>query len=204
MSLILWIPISGALLVNGCRSGQGQKEAFPASKGISASPSMEQGVSIHEAALSGNLTRVSLLLENGLDADTADIDGRTALMYAAFNGHSSLIDLLIRHGASVNHCDINGHTALMMAASGPFPDAVRLLLYNQANPNITDKEEHFTALMYAASEGQLEAAKLLLEYKADPFLKDIDNDNALNFARMNQHADVAALLESFMAKSRNQ
>jgi ankyrin repeat protein len=86
----------------------------------------------------------------------------------------------------------------MMAASGPYWEAVKLLLEHQADPNITDKDEHFSALMYAASEGQLEVVKVLLDYKADPFLKDIDGDNALNFAKMNHHPEVAAYLESFM------
>jgi len=74
--------------------------------------------------------------------------------------------------------------------------AVKMLLDQKADPNMVDREEHFTALMYAAAEGQLEVVKILLSYKADPNLKDIDGDDALTFARNNGHMAVVAQLES--------
>ena len=63
---------------------------------------------------------------------------------------------------------------------------------------MVDKEEHFTALMYAAAEGQTEVAKILLTFKADPKLRDIDGDNALTFARNNGHKEIVTLLQPFM------
>jgi ankyrin repeat protein len=84
----------------------------------------------------------------------------------------------------------------MMASSGPYPAAVKMLLDHQADPNITEKEEHYTALMYAAAEGQLENVRILLSNGADPASKDIDGDDALTFARNNRHTDVVLLLQS--------
>ena len=188
-------------LQTNCKSGRENKGVEAPSKSYSVNSNPDLGASIHEAAMKGDLVRISQLLERGCNVDTLDQDGRTALIYAAYNGNTNLLRLLIQNGASVNLQDINGSTALMMASSGPYPDAVKLLLDNQADPNITDRNEHFSALMYASSEGQLEVAKILLEYKADPFLKDIDGVNALNFAKMNNHPEVAALLKSFMEKS---
>ncbi len=84
----------------------------------------------------------------------------------------------------------------MMASSGPYREAVKLLLDHNADPNITDKEEHFTALMFAAAEGQLDVVKVLISYRADPFLKDIDGDEAMIFAANNGYKEVADLLKS--------
>lgn len=51
--------------------------------------------------------------------------------------------------------------------------------------------------MYAAAEGQIEAVRLLLTFKADPALKDIDGDNALAFAEKNGHQEVVKLLRPY-------
>ena len=153
-------------------------------------------VTIHEAALNGQLALVTDLLAKGINVNSKDQDGRTAIMYAAFNGHSEIIRVLIEKGAQVNVYDSFGRTSLMMAASGPNPEAVKLLLDHQADPNVADKEEHFSALMFAAAEGQLEVVKILLANKANPFLKDIDGDDAMTFAENNGHEEVAALLQA--------
>jgi ankyrin repeat protein len=155
-------------------------------------------ISIHEAALNGQPAEVTRNLAEGVNVNTQDQDGRTALMYAAYNGHTEVMEKLIQKGASVNLCDSYGRTALMFASSGPYPAAVKLLLTNKADPNMADKEEHFTALMYAAAEGQLEIVKLLISYKADPTSKDIDGDNAMTFAVNNGHKDVVNLLQPFI------
>ena len=154
-----------------------------------------QSVSLFKAALEGDLSKVSEMVQQGSDVNQTDQDGRTALMYAAFNGHAEVAKILLAHKTDVNLRDPEGRTALMFASSGPFPETVKLLLDHQADPNIVDFQEHFTALMYAAAEGQLENVKILLGSKADPSLKDIDGDNALTFARNNGHLEVARLLE---------
>jgi ankyrin repeat protein len=191
------------LFIAGCTSGKKK------SKGDVHSSSVENinalagsGASIHESALNGDMTRVKILLDNGLNVDSLDLDGRTALMYAAYNGNTNIMKMLISRGASVNIRDVNGRTALMMASSGPFQDAVRLLLENYADPDLTDSTDHYSALMYAASEGQLEVVRILLTGNANPYLKDIDGDDALTFARRNNHGEVVSLLQSFMDRNK--
>jgi ankyrin repeat protein len=50
--------------------------------------------------------------------------------------------------------------------------------------------------MFASSEGHLEVVKVLLNAKADPLLKDKDNDDAITFAKRNGHGEVAEYLMS--------
>ncbi len=189
----------GCALSAGCKNSNRQsKESTSEAIGQVSTPKPVPEISIHEAALNGLQNEVTDLLSSGLDVDTTDPEGRTALMYAAFNGHTEIIRRLLEKGALVNKTDLYGRTALMMASSGPFPETVKLLLDHYADPDIADKEEHFTAIMYASAEGHLEVVRLLLAYKADPTLKDIDGDNALTFAANNDHPYVVELLKSVM------
>jgi uncharacterized protein len=184
-------------LIIGC-SKRHDKNSVQAVKSIEKSENNQsfQDVTIYEAALNGKSDVVSELLQKGFDANKADQDGRTALMYAAYNGHTEVVKILLEHKASVDMPDSSGRTALMFAASGPFPETVKILLDHHANPNIVDFQDHFTALMFAANEGQKETVKTLLEGKADPSMKDIDGETALNFALKNGHTEVAALLKA--------
>jgi len=194
--LLVWfVPF---LVLTDCKTKNDKsKKSFPEVPETFISSNPVVNISIHQAALEGQISQVKNLLTDGLDVNTVDEDGRTPLMYAAFNGHDEILRLLIDKGALINASDTNGRTALMMASSGPYPATVKTLLDHQADPNLTDKEEHFTALMYAAAEGQLDAVKILLAYNADPALKDIDGDDALIFARNNGHGAIAIILTSF-------
>lgn len=194
---VLFIPV---FIITGCKTKNESKNVAPIQlpRQVGSIPKPAQNISIHEASLNGQSDEVMKRLSEGVNIDSRDEDGRTALMYAAFNGYTELMEKLIQRGASVNLYDNFGRTALMFASSGPFPSAVKLLLTNQADPNIADKDEHFTALMYAAAEGQTDIARLLITFKADPVLKDIDGDNALTFAKNNGHTDVVDLLQPFI------
>ena len=184
------------VLVNCKHQNENKKETVNPVSGEIKSSGPAADVSIQEAALNGQMNQVMKLLGEGADVNMKDEDGRTALMYAAYNGHVEVIKKLIEKGALVNQRDNYGRTALMMASSGPYPQAAKLLLDNYADPNLADKAEQFTPLMYAAAEGHLEVVKILLAYRADPLLKDIDGDNAQTFASRNGHNEVAALLQS--------
>lgn len=194
-TIIVSIFLVATLILPGCKTGTDKNKpgAAPATSAINSAKPFPS-ISAYQAALEGDLSQVSLQIDNRFNVNTPDEEGRTALMYAAFNGHTPVLKKLLEKGASINLRDPNGRTALMMAASGPYPDAVRLLLENGADPNLTDKVEHFTALMFAASEGQLEIVKILIFHKADPLMKDIDGDDAYNFALNNGHKEVSALL----------
>ena len=184
---------------SGCSSNQNnkdrnQRQVSTENRNVPSSTDTR----LHQAALNGNKEEVTRLLEEDLNVDSKDPDGRTALMYASFNGYTEIVRELLTIGSEVNMRDNYGRTPLMFASSGQFPETVKLLLQNKAEPNMADGEEHFTALMYAAAEGHLEVVKLLLDNNADPTLKDIDGDDAVTFALNNGHKEVAALISAFI------
>jgi ankyrin repeat protein len=161
---------------------------------LMADPASEE--KLRQAAFEGDVAAVKEHLQQGVNVNAADIEGRTALTFAAFNGHSDIILELLNAGADLNVRDAMGRTVLMYCATGPFPEAVAILLDKGADPNLVDSDEHFTALMHAAAEGNLEVVKVLMDHGADPTKVDIDGDNATSFAQQSGHSHVVEYLRS--------
>jgi hypothetical protein len=87
----------------------------------------------------GNGERALTLLKQGVDPNTKDALGRTALMYAGINGQTKIImPALLDKGADANAKSLDGTTALIAAVIFGDPDAVRLLLRHGANMNARD------------------------------------------------------------------
>ena len=87
------------------------------------------------------------LLDNGANANAADGDGITALIFAAQAGHTEIITLLLEKGASVSAANKDGTTALMEAAREGYIGIARLLIEKGARPFVAlgfnRKEEAF-------------------------------------------------------------
>ncbi len=186
------------------------------------------------AATNGNAAIVRLLLDAGADAGSANPEGETALMTAARAGSIETTTLLASRGADVNARESwFGETALMWAAAENHADMVRKLaslgaeinarsnvveapeleFEKSGGPNMPFARGGWTALMYAARDGSVDAARALVDLKADVNLvalpqttdvaltdairKGIDNDigtTALVYAIINAHFDLAAML----------
>ena len=66
-----------------------------------------------DAAGSGDLKTIQVMLENGIDVNLKDASfGHTALIVAARKGHRQIVELLLAKGADVNATDNYGNTAL--------------------------------------------------------------------------------------------
>ncbi len=72
-----------------------------------------------EQAKKGDLEVLELFLKGGMDLETQDSSGVTALMYAALNGHVEVTSFLIEEGAQVNAQDDLGRRALDYATVHP-------------------------------------------------------------------------------------
>jgi ankyrin repeat protein len=67
------------------------------------------------AVFTGNSSLAKRLIDNGVDVETINSHGSTALMLAARYGHQSIVELLIAKRVNVNFTDKHGWTALMIA-----------------------------------------------------------------------------------------
>ena len=115
------------------------------------------------ACINGNAALVEMLLKAGADPNTASPEGETALMTAARTGKVEAVKVLLAHGADVNAKESwRGQTALMWAAAEGHRDVTRLLIERGADVHAISKGG-FTPFLFAAREGQIAAARALLD-----------------------------------------
>jgi ankyrin repeat protein len=114
-----------------------------------------------EAAQNGKNNVVALFLEAGMDSETADAQGRTALILAAQQGHADTVKILLEKGADPNNADKEGKTPLIWAC-GEDQVAVALALLGKGT-NVNAKAiDGTTALSAANKRGDSELVKLLI------------------------------------------
>jgi ankyrin repeat protein len=92
---------------------------------------------LRQAAARGDTSQVRGLLMRGVNINSHNRDGSTALMFASASGHAETVRELLHLGAAV---DINAHpglhdTALYYAVLNDHPDVAALLLEAGADPN---------------------------------------------------------------------
>lgn len=82
-------------------------------------------ISLHEAALNGDLDVVQQLLDSGQAINALDSYQRTALQVASGKGHAGVVKELLNRGAGTDNEDETGLTALMVAVQGGHEEIVR-------------------------------------------------------------------------------
>ncbi|KAK1759647.1 ankyrin repeat domain-containing protein 50 [Echria macrotheca] len=103
---------------------------------------------------------VEWLLDSGVDIETADEEGRTALGLAACNGHQDTVRLLVDKGANIEAVDKVGRTALGLAAGSGHESIVQLLLEKGADVEAADAKG-ITPLDVASERGYEGVVRLL-------------------------------------------
>lgn len=129
---------------------------------MSATQNTQQTQPLQEAAASGNLPTVRLLLESGADPNHRDRDGWSAIHWAAEEGHLEIVHLLLEVGANPNAVSSYGTSPLHCAANGGHVSIVSLLLLRQADP-LKSTCHGWTALHHAAFMGNSHVVQGLLE-----------------------------------------
>jgi ankyrin repeat protein len=81
----------------------------------------------------GYTEAVSLLLENGADANIQNRDGTSPLHRACENGHLNIIKLLLDYGAHANAFDTERNTPLHLTAATNFLEPIDLLIESHAD-----------------------------------------------------------------------
>lgn len=146
-----------------------------------------------KASESGDLTTVSNLLSasNRQSVSIATPSGRTALNYAVLAGKPDIVSLLINAGADVNAygestplqdaCIIDLKIAKLLAHAGA--DIDKINKYNE------------TALMIASASGKKEVVEWLLEEGANPQIKDVFGETALDKSLKRKYDNITNLLK---------
>ncbi|CAH0051773.1 unnamed protein product [Clonostachys solani] len=155
------------------------------------------------AARSGKLDSITSLFEKGqVDANSADEDGYTALLFAAEAGQDAAVKLLIGLGTEIESKNNSGETSLWLAAHYGHGTVVQTLLESGADPNSAD-ELGQTPVSAAAEGGHLQAVSSLLARDADIDIKTCYGKNALMFAAENGNDAVIRTLSSHKEGSKS-
>ena len=142
----------------------------------------------------GHYRAVKALLDAGMDVNSVDENGDTALMRVSIadvkgtpaemgNTPLAIVKLLLENGADVNAIDEKGQTVLKIAMFWYLDvriDIVKLLIESGADINVRTSGG-MTALVWAAREGHTDIVKLLLEKGAN--VDEIIDDDGMVLRR---------------------
>jgi len=97
-----------------------------------------------------NLEEVQLWLGAGIDPNSTDADGNSAIFLATFTGNTNIMKELLVKGANANLVKGGKTSALEVAVEKDRIDLVTLLVQYGANPNRVNRDGH-TPLSIAQS-----------------------------------------------------
>ncbi|KAF5572802.1 ankyrin repeat [Fusarium pseudocircinatum] len=148
------------------------------------------------ATESGDLGLVGALVNKGALPD--ECMECSALMKAVAINHMNMVKFLIKHGATSysDSYDICERPPLVLAASHGKTEIMKLFLDMSSDNPETKIHQIWRALVEACDEGEVEAVKLLLEYK--PFdCMDKLNDQPMSYARLRNNNTIVDLLKPY-------
>ena len=127
---------------------------------VAAIAAHADGTDLIEAARTNDVAQVKVLLERGVDPESRDESGHTALHFAAGYGYAEVAQTLVDHGADVDAVGNIGNTPLLIAAQEGHTEVARILVDNGAN---IDAEDEFggTSTRYAAGRGHRDVVDIL-------------------------------------------
>lgn len=149
------------------------------------------------AALSGDLSLVKLVLKKKPDLDFKNSEGDTALAVALTNDQIDISKELIRAGAKVdiNVAGESNDTLLIQAAKSNLEVTKMILAKNKAALNKTNAHGE-TPLMQAIRYGNNETAQFLIQNGADKTVKNKNGETALDIAKNSANPEAEKLLKS--------
>lgn len=95
---------------------------------------------IHAFAREGEVENLLKCIENGVDVNLRDSEGRTPLHWAVDRGHLNVAELLVRKNADVNVKDNDGQTPLHYAVVCEREAIAKFLVKQNADVGIKDNE----------------------------------------------------------------
>jgi len=137
---------------------------------------------------------VAAISAPGVDVNSVEPDGSTAIHWAAYNNNIELVRELLAAGAHADVTNRFGSSPLTEAVKLGNVELVRALLDAGADPD-SPNQDNQTALMLASNIGSLEIAEMLIDKGADVnAMENFRGQTALMWAAAENHPDVAELL----------
>lgn len=132
---------------------------------------------VADAVMKGDSAQLRLLIKQGLDVNSAQSDGMTALHWAASRGDTTAVRMLVAAGARMESHTRNGnYTPLHMAARSGKANAIKVLLASGASVNAYTNTGGATALHFASTNGDAATVNALLDKGAS--INVLDSANA--------------------------
>lgn len=172
-----------ALFVTGCSDPQKQARKALEEKGYGSSVN-----DLIMAAGAGDTESLDLFSQMGMDIDSKDRVGNTALIKAAGGGHARTVERILGLGADPRHQNSMGRDALMTSSAKGFEQVSRMLLSRGGDITVKDSEG-WSALSIAAFNGHADVVSLLSSQASPTAL-----DNALLVASFNGDDEVISRL----------
>lgn len=139
------------------------------------------------AAVAGKLSVVQLLVGCGADVNSVSDTGSTPVRSACFMTHNDIVCYLVEQGADILKPNYNGGTCLINSVQSV--PLCKFLLNCGADVNAQDVQFK-TALHYAIQEHRFDTTRLLLEHRANPYLRSRYGDDALQTACLKGATDI--------------
>jgi ankyrin repeat protein len=150
-----------------------------------------ESAEIHQAVMSGDLSRVKTILEKNPALVDAMEEGLTPIYYAAYQNDKKMVNFLLSKGAkdSIFIATIIG-------------DAAKVKVFLGSNPSLIHQKDQSgqTCLHWAANKGHLQIVKLLVSQGAQVNLKDKTGWTPLEYAAEMKRKEIVKYLKSHGAE----
>ena len=158
----------------------------------------ETGVLLCQAAFNSKIEDIKRLVDNGVDPNEADYDGRTAMHLAASEGNMEVLKYLISIQANIMCRDRFNGTPLEDTVRHHFEirNAVQAekLLRDHGATLSAEGLTYVVKMCEYAAEGDVENIRVLAENGVDVSLGDYDDRTPLHLAACNGHTAVLEYL----------
>lgn len=152
---------------------------------------------LHLATINGFIQIVDFLLLKKAQTHIKTNSGLTPFHLACTNHYVNIAKNLMKANDYCYTTSNNGGTPLHSSSSLGIIKSVEFLLIDcKYDPNPIDKEGN-TPLHAAAKENHLETLSLLLQHGADIFIKNQQNQTALDLAIQQKHTNIISVLSTY-------
>lgn len=159
----------------------------------------EQGTALHEAALSGHVSVIEVLLKYNANVRATTTKNWTPLHASSWTGQLECVKLLLERGADANAMTHFGWVPFHCAASRGKTDVVELYLQLGMPVNTVTAVKQKTALHLAAYAGMARTVRMLCTNGASVDHQSYKGETALHLATRNFKPEIVELLLSLGA-----